>query len=185
MPVRSARRASRQGMSRRPVAAGQSPDRDRSRPRVGLMCLIALVATSGRTRPGVTGSRIALVATSGSRYLQHGARSRPTCHCPSSARSALTWQRQFIWPAPRLSAHAVVAGSARRLHLSRSGTANFDGKICERAALAVNCPTYLAPDSGGKSGRFRCCAATHNHAASGPVGVGARTKGYLWFWRVP
>ena len=24
--------------------------------------------------------------------------------------------------------------------------ANFDGKICERAALAVNRPTYLAPD---------------------------------------
>ena len=35
MPVRSARRASRQGMPRRPVAAGQSPDRDRSRLGVG------------------------------------------------------------------------------------------------------------------------------------------------------
>jgi hypothetical protein len=146
MPVRSARRASRQGMPRRPVAAGQSPDRDRSRPGVGPMSPIALVATGRPVRPGRRVVRIGLVATDGSCCLQPGTLSRAICYCPPPARAASTYSDGSPGRSSCPGASIMVATTAKKLHLSRAGTANFDGKTCERAALAVNWPTCLAPD---------------------------------------
>jgi len=51
--------------------------------------------------------------------------------------------------------------------------ANFDGKACERAALAVNWPTYLAPDKGIiRSCRNECAACSHTYALLGMITQG-------------
>jgi hypothetical protein len=110
------------------------------------MSPIALVATGRPVRPGRRVVRIGLVATDGSCCLQPGTLSRAICYCPPPARAASTYSDGSPGRSSCPGASIMVATTAKKLHLSRAGTANFDGKTCERAALAVNWPTCLAPD---------------------------------------